>query len=112
MKETLRGTIVSDSNSPEERTKRVVVCAAVKLASGQVICGVRHFDELMLQSMPPNTEQGRAQLAGHEQGFVDNRYRFLSRAEAWHLAESAGQIDPDSPAYRGIRGSLFSEDLY
>lgn len=91
---------------------RVVVCAAIKLRSGKVICGVRHFDELMLQSMPENTEEGRAQLAGHEQGFVDNRYQFLSRVEAYWLAVVSAQVDPDSSKYRGIRGTLFSEDLW
>jgi len=88
--------------------KRVVVCAAVKLAGGKVVCGVRHFDELMLQDLPDDAES----LKGHEQGFVDNRYQFLSRAEAWHVAVEAKQVDPDSADYRGIRGSLFSEDLY
>lgn len=95
-----------------ERVPRRVVCAAIKLATGHIVCGVRHFDEVMRQSLPPNTAQGRAALKGHEQGFVDNRYQFLSRAEAWHVALDAKQFDPASPEYRGIRGSLFSEDLW
>lgn len=97
--------------SSDERVPRRVVCAAVKLRNGVVVCGVRHFDELMRMAID---EMGKPDklLPGAEQGFVDNRYQFLSRAEAWHLALDAKQIDIESPSYRGIRGSLFSEDLY
>lgn len=89
-----------------------IVCAAIKLRTGKIICGVRHFDALMLQSMPPNTAEGRAALAGHEQGFVDNDYQFLNRNEAWRIALKAHQVDPRSPDFSGMVGTLHSEDLW
>lgn len=102
----------NEALTTEERVCQRVVCAAVMLRTGKVICGVRHFDELMLQSMPPNTPEGREELADHQQGFVDNKYKFLTRQQAFYVALAAKQFDPDCHNYRGIRGSLFSEDLY
>jgi hypothetical protein len=85
-----------------------IVCAAVRLADGRVICGVRHMDPLMRQSLP----QDHDAMKGHEQGFVDNRYEFLTRREAWRVAVAAFQFDPEASNYSGIRGSLVSEDLW
>lgn len=89
-----------------QRVPRMIVCAAIRLNDGRVVCGVRHFDELM--RMVLEDFGGTKILLGHEQGFVDNRYQFLGRNEAWEVAEAAGQI-------RGVPphpGCLFSEDLY
>jgi len=93
---------MTKANPSTERNYRVVVCAALRhLHNGEIICGVRHWDRLM-----------REQTAGKdswEQGFVDNAGSFLTREEAWEVAEKAGQI------VRRVGGDgheLFSENLY
>lgn len=91
-----------------ERLPRQIVCAAIKLTDGRVICGVRHFDELMRMSLPEEIEEAHKVLKDHDQGFVDNRYQYLDRNEAWKIAEAAGQIKGTPPC----PGCLFSEDLY
>jgi hypothetical protein len=88
---------------------RRIVCAALQLKDGRVICGVRHFDQLMrpvLEGLYP--DDPRRGVAECEQGFVDNDYLFLDRNEAWKVAEAAGQIQGTPP----VPGMLFSEDLY
>lgn len=94
------------------RVGQRIVCAAVNLRDGKIVCGVRHFDELMQQVLPPNDNRGRVELAGHVQGFVDNDYQFLNRSDAWRVAIKAHQVDPRSPDYAGTPGTLFSEDLW
>lgn len=89
-----------------------IVCAAVKLANGVVVCGVRHLDALMHAQIAGMDHHMAEVMHGHEQGFVDNKYDFLSRADAYKVALAAFQFDPASPEYTGIRGSLFSEDLW
>lgn len=87
-----------------------VVAAAVRLKNGRVICGVRHFDKLMRGNLPTLIEAAHECLAGHEEGFVTNAYEFVDRNRAWEIAEAAEQIRWEG--YLGIRGCLFSEDLW
>ena len=44
-----------------------------------------------------------------EQGFVTNKYRFVSREGAWIIAEKQGQIIRD---HNVCVGTLYSEHLY
>lgn len=85
---------------------RRVVCAACRIGS-VILAGARHWDTVMhkqSQAMPFNSEEkGNA-----EQGFIDQFGLFLTREEAFILAEEKGQIK-DKP---NIEGTLFSEDLY
>ena len=85
---------------------RQIVCAAIR-KNGLIICGARHFDEIMrgvIKAMPePN-------YCKWEQGFIDQKGIFLTRQEAFTLAKERGQIQtktgsPDIP-------TLISEDLY
>ena len=85
--------------------QRVIVCAAIRNElTNKIICGPRHFDMVM-----------RGQIADKrhclimEQGFVDQFGVFLTREEAWEIANEAGQIK-----YRvgGDHNKLFSENLY
>lgn len=48
----------------------------------------------------------------HDQGFIDQFGAFMSRTEAWKVAEAAGQIirRVDGDAVDG--GTLYSENLY
>lgn len=89
-----------------------VVCAAIRLKDGLIICGARHFDPLMtelLNRIFPNDTGFRLGVQNAEQGFIDQRRNFLTRQEAWKLAKENGQI-----RYRcgGDNDTLFSENLY
>lgn len=93
-----------------------VICAAVKLKDGRVLCGIRHFDSLMRGQIMIGCDHdfnvARELIAGAEQGFADSCGIFLSRQSAWNLAVSARQFDPEGKSYRGIHGTLFSEDVW
>ncbi len=83
---------------------RVIVCAAIRAEDGQTLCGARHFDTIMRTFVKEN----RHKWIGAEQGFIDNNQQFLTREEAWVVAEKANQII----RITGQRGTLYSEDLY
>lgn len=71
-----------------------------------VVLGARHFDMLMRGHI---RHCGITEPVEWEQGFVDQRGVFLTREEAWIVAEAAGQI------IRRVDGDgieLFSENLY
>jgi hypothetical protein len=94
-------------NIIEPRHGHRIVAAAIQLKDGRVYCGVRHFDELMrmhLEELPP------AGVRDAKQGFVDNKYQFLTREEAWTVAQCAGQIKTDP--FPAPTGRLYSEDLW
>jgi hypothetical protein len=82
-----------------------VVCAAIRLKLGVVVCGPRHFDATMRKVI----EKLRLTVCDAEQGFVDQFGEFLTREQAWDIAKARGQIRTDN----GIcTGTLYSEDLY
>jgi hypothetical protein len=85
---------------------RVVVCSAIKDEAGFVVCGPRHFDQVMVNTIHPDA---RGYTGNFEQGFIDQFGVFMTRQEAWEVAKAAGQIK-----YRcgGDEGVLFSENLY
>ena len=87
--------------------QRVMVCAALRHADGRIITGPRHFDATMhkqIQACGPANG-----FLNAEQGFVGQFGMFLTREEAWEIANEAGQI-----RYRvgGDHHKLFSENLY
>jgi hypothetical protein len=45
-------------------------------------------------------------------GFITNKGRFVSRDEAWIIADAANQILKKNPSNGGIDGKLFSEDVW
>ncbi len=84
-----------------------VVCAANRhKETGLIVCGARHYDSVMRAVM--------AQLGGWpfwnhcDQGFIDQRGNFLTREEAWVIAEKNGQIIKKVSR----DGILYSECLY
>ena len=90
--------------------QRVIVCAAMRdTETGKVICSVRHWDELSRQRF---NSQEEAMDFDDEQGFVDNKYQFLTRTEAWQVAEAAGQIKRRCGGDTADGGTLYSENLY
>lgn len=99
---------------------RLVVCAAVKHKdTGVVICGARHGDCInFLISSKLDINPGPE----WECGFVDQYNEFMTRSEAWKVADKAGLIRRPSgweqdfskqrAANIGDEALLFSENLY
>ncbi len=84
---------------------RRVVCAALQLAPNDLILGARHYDGLMQMQIELDT----VDWSKADQGFIDNHGSYLTREQAWNIAEEAGQI------IRRVCGDgqkLFSENLY
>lgn len=90
--------------------QRVIVCAAMRdRKTGNVVCSVRHWDKLTHWLFDSSEE---AREFDDEQGFVDNKYNFLTRQEAWKVAEAAGQIKRRCGGDTADGGTLYSENLY
>ena len=87
-------------------SQRRVVCAAIRNARGEIICGPRHFDATMHQTI---RNHASTDWKGAEQGFVDQHGIFLNRKQALGVAEEAGQI---IRRCGGDDKELFSENLY
>lgn len=85
-----------------------VVCAALRLPTGRIICGPRHYDPIMRQQIANDTEAPAWRVA--EQGFVNSHGQFLSREDALHVAKFHGQFRPIRNGAEGKQ--LFSENLY
>jgi len=85
-----------------------VVCSAIKSkVSGRIICGARHFDKIMLSQITHS--ENKAEWKEVEQGFIDQFGTFLSRKEAFEIANNAGQI---IRRFGEDKGVLYSENLY
>lgn len=94
------------SNEAPPRIQRVV-CAAIRHArTGRILTGARHFDTVM-QEWLKDYELG--DWADADQGFIDQWGTFLTRQEAFVIAERQGQYNPWGEHTRGV---LYSEDLY
>lgn len=74
-----------------------------------IVTGARHFDTIMHNQLDLLKESG-AQWTHtiREQGFIDQRGKYITREDAWRIAEANGQIidHVSSP------GTLYSENLY
>lgn len=92
-------------------SKPFVVCAAIR-KEGLVICGARHFDRVMhaVISYLPFDD---GYWLNAEQGFIDQRGKFLTREKAADIAKENDQVivrkGQDKPF---DIGKLYSEDLY
>ena len=78
-------------------------------AGGHIICGPRHFDHTMREQIRLVHKWGYGNDEW-EQGFVDQHCRFLTRKEAFVIAENNGQIIKVLGSEH--RGALYSENLY
>jgi NAD(P)H-flavin reductase len=90
------------------RKPRWVVCAANRNKEGKIVCGARHWDNLMRGQILVNGKRP-AEWLECEQGFVDQYGVFMDRQEAYTLAEKNGQI---RHPLGHSEGTLFSENLY
>lgn len=88
---------------------RRVVCAAIRRKDdGAMVCSARHFDAAM-HSQIEGSFYMRHQWQEAEQGFIDQFGVFMSRKEAWIVANAAGQV---IRRVGGDDGCLYSENLY
>lgn len=101
--------IVRDQTAAEvAEMKPQIVCAANRhIKTGLVVCGVRHFDEVMRQVM--RALRLEPKNADWEQGFIDSWGQFCTREQAMdHVVNSGQKIK--LPIYQPDQ--LFSENLY
>lgn len=90
--------------------QRRVVCAACKMTDGTLILGARHWDGHMIMiSSKLNKERSKNP---DDQGFVDQWNVFMTREEAWKVADAAGQILYRCGGDTANGGTLYSENLY
>jgi hypothetical protein len=100
--------------------RKFIVCAALLMDDGLIVPGIRHFSPEM-RIILHRIYGENYHLRVVEQGFVNQFGEFISRMDAWKLADANGQIrratgweDGSSPrqANVGDEGPLFSENLY
>lgn len=99
---------VQSPKTHEEAPIRIV-CSAMRNKDGLVVCSVRHYDSFIHQFNVKIDNLNNVR----EQGFVDNRFNYLTREEAWVVAFNAGQIIRrcGGDMVDGV-GRLYSENLY
>lgn len=89
--------------------QRIIVCAANRSRStGRIICGARHWDSIMRQHCVVNGKLDPEWVSA-EQGFIDQHGVWLTRQEAYVIAQAANQIKYPATYQNAV---LFSEDLY
>ena len=89
-----------------DTVQRRIVCAALRRADGAILCGPRHFDNIMrVQARLTGIDT----WVGAKQGFVDQFGVFMGRVEAREVAGIAGQI---IRRCGGDCKELCSENLY
>lgn len=100
-------------------TDHRIVCAANKyyfsFEGGKeieelVICGARHYDLVMRKQISVIDEYYWSCKFKEEQGFLDNHGNFLTREDAFIVAERNGQIIRQCGNLNSRQ--LFSENLY
>ena len=93
-----------------DRPPQRVVCAAMRMRDGLIVTGVRHFSPDMHAVLKRLYPHQRYCTLVSEQGFVDQYGTFLSRDEAWVIANEQQQVI--RPCGGNSRGYLYSENLY
>ena len=91
---------------PDYRVRQRRVVSAAMRKDGRLIVGPRHFDKVMRAQM--RATEGIKWWRSCEQGFIDQFGDFMTREEAWEVAEAADQLLRDC----GTSGRLYSEHLY
>lgn len=98
----------------QHRVVRRVVCAAIRAADGAVLLGIRHYSRDMHLQIEERTDGAKfVRRHDEDQGFVDQYGAFMSRHEAYRVAEQAGQIVYPDRCGKDLDGpKLYSEGLY
>ena len=100
--------------NPNDNLPELIVCAANKDPETQVVypC-VRHGCEIFWGLIDAQFPHGSKKVIHFEQGFLTNKYRFVSRKEAWDIAIQQKQIKRLCPTgSTNPNPKLFSEMLY
>lgn len=97
-----------------DTTQRRVVCAALRATDGRLLLGIRHYSEDMHAQIVRRDDRLRFQhLMDESQGFVDQHGVYMTREEAYAVADAAGQIIRPEACGQGLNGpKLYSEGLY
>jgi hypothetical protein len=100
------------SEDPHDLSPSRVVCAANRcVRTGLILAGPRHFGPIMHSVMIAlDAKGGGPTWQDSEQGFIDQHGVFLTREQAWVVAERNGQILRRFDC--GREGVLYSEHLY
>lgn len=116
--------IINQAEKRKDYFLNRIVCAANYFPGAGIILGPRHWDETMhsaYEKMEREHELRRVMNPeledfppGHKfaEGFIDKRGKWLTREEAWVIAEAAGQIIRRVGGDTLNGGRLFSENLY
>lgn len=96
------------------RGTRRVVCAAIRAADGSILLGIRHYSADMHAQIAARRDGEKFKHRHDEdQGFVDQFGVFMSREEAYRVADEQGQIWDWRACGKGLDGpKLYSEGLY
>ena len=100
---------MSSSPSSTKSPQRIVCAANRHVESGRVILGIRHYDAFMHAHIVDIKPEWHGEA---EQGFVDQFGTFLTRTQAWPIAEAASQIRRRCGGDTANGGTLYSENLY
>jgi len=93
-----------------ERGVRRVVCAAMLSPDQNVlVVGARHGDAVMRRQLEAFKT---ANYHRWQEGFIDQWGAFMTRKEAWAVAEAQGQVLFRCGGDGADRFGLFSENLY
>ena len=123
MEKVMKPMLTREADVPGRSPERVV-CAAYVMNDGLVVSGARHYSPDMRRTMQ--------QLYGpkyhlkvnrdyHDGGFINQFGDYLTREEAWVVADREGQLlhgvgnnDFVGPRKAGVgdTGTLYSENLY
>jgi len=101
-------------NLVERIVIRRVVCAAIRAADGDVLLGIRHYSKDMHRQMEARHD-GKKFRCRHDpdQGFVDQWGVYMTREEAYKVAEEAGELNYPEHCGEGLDGKkLYSEGRY
>jgi hypothetical protein len=87
-----------------------IVCAAIRSESGKIILGIRHYSQDMHDQLAHRNDAPEFwHHHDQDQGFVDQWGNYLTREQAYVIAEQAGQIiKPECCS----NNRLYSEALY
>lgn len=110
----------TSTNNMEQ--KEYILCAAIhyedgiehlsqckNIKTGFVISGRRHDNCIMTYVIIRDILNGEIKRFPDTQGFITNTDRFVNRAEAFKIAQAAGQLIVPDDSKENI---LTSEDLY
>lgn len=96
-------------NDPLKGTRRVVCAAILIRKNGKIVCGARHYDQVMHAQLQAFNAVEPIDKDGLTQGYIDQWDNFLTREDALIVALAANQR---VKRCGGDEHRLYSENLY